>query len=454
MGTPPSWAGFFCLWTFFTGRELKVMIVDEAVITVEAGQGGNGCASFRREKYIPRGGPDGGNGGRGGDVFLEARLDTRTLVDFIYRPLFRAKHGTHGKGKNMHGRAADPVVIPVPVGTVVWSGDNELIADMRENGMRFLIAKGGRGGRGNMTFATATQKAPRLAENGEPGEVKVIRLELKLLADVGLLGFPNAGKSTLLSRVSQARPKIADYPFTTLEPHLGVVVLSDNRHFVMADVPGLIEGASEGRGLGIKFLRHLERTRLLLHLVDLSGIQNQAGLVQEIKTIDRELYKHSSQFKKIPQIIVLTKIDTVSNREKASAWAQKIEKKGNKVFMISAVSGEGLQNLLEECWKIVQTTLLVDEKTEDAEVRYEVKPRFKAWKELNGYHVSGREVEKWVTMTRFESRDSLERFQKILKRLGVTKELHRLGAKPGETIFLGDKELIFEPDHLERPSET
>ncbi len=431
------------------------MIVDEAVITVEAGQGGNGCSSFRREKYIPRGGPDGGNGGRGGDIILEARLDTRTLVDFIYRPLFRAKHGEHGKGKNQHGRAAEPVVIHVPVGTMVWSPDHELITDMRENGQRFLVARGGRGGRGNTTFATATQKAPRLAENGEPGETKVLRLELKLLADVGLLGFPNAGKSTLLSRVSKARPKIADYPFTTLEPQLGVISLSENRNFVMADMPGLIEGASQGKGLGIKFLRHLERTRLLLHLVDLTSVKDLKDLQRQIKTIDRELFNHSARFKKTPQILVLTKADALLEKEKALAWAKSFSKKGIKVFLISAVSGEGLAALLEETWKRVQEPLpLMDEIGPESEVKYEVKARFRVWKEGSGYHVSGREVDKWVAMTRFESRDGLERFQKILKRLGVIGELHRQGAKPGDTVFLGNKELFYEPNRLETRHES
>ncbi len=428
------------------------MIVDEAVITVEAGQGGNGCSSFRREKYIPRGGPDGGNGGRGGDVLLEARLDTRTLVDFIYRPLYRAKHGEHGKGKNMHGRAADPVVVPVPVGTVVWSAENELIADMSENGKKLIIAKGGRGGRGNTTFATATQKAPRLAENGEPGEVKVLRLELKLIADAGFLGYPNAGKSTLLSRVSKARPKIADYPFTTLEPQLGVVNLSGNRHMVLADVPGLIEGASQGKGLGIKFLRHLERTRILLHLVDVTNIQDFRELNRQIKSINQELFNHSPRFKKTPQIIVFTKLDAIADRTKLHRWAQRLEKK-NPVFLISAVSGEGLEGLMEETWKKIQSPLPVDEKSENSEVKYEVKPRFKIWKEDDGFHVTGTEVEKWVVMTRFESRDALERFQKILVRLGVIHELNRLGAKPGDTVCLGNKELIYESDRLESSSE-
>jgi len=337
---------------------------------------------------------------------------------------------------------------------MVWSPENELIADMRENGQTFQVAKGGRGGRGNTTFATATQKAPRLAENGEPGETKVLRLELKLLADVGLLGFPNAGKSTLLSRVSKARPKIADYPFTTLEPQLGVVSLSEGRNLVMADVPGLIEGASQGKGLGIKFLRHLERTRLLLHLVDLTTVRDLKDLSHQIKTIDRELFNHSLRFKKTPQILVLTKLDALPDRENAMKWVKSFEKKGKKIFLMSAVSGEGLSDLLEEIWKRIQEPLPLDEKGPALEVKYEVKSRFRAWKENDGFHVSGKEIDKWITMTRFESRDALERFQKILKRLGVMSELKRLGAKPGDTIFLGHKELIYEPDRLESTREN
>ena len=285
------------------------MIIDEVEIQIEAGAGGNGCISFRREKYVPRGGPNGGNGGRGGDVFLEARTDVSTLVDFLYHPLFRAKHGEHGKGKNMHGKDSPQITIRVPIGTLVKDQNQNVVVDMDHEGMIFLIAKGGRGGRGNATFATSTQQAPRLAEKGEPGEIKTLHLELKLLADVGIVGFPNAGKSTLLSRITHATPKIADYPFTTLEPQLGVVELSESRSFVLADVPGLIEGASSGKGLGIRFLKHLERTRLLLHLVDLSNVTSLKELETRIKIINRELKGHSPQFLKMPQILVLTKTD-------------------------------------------------------------------------------------------------------------------------------------------------
>lgn len=430
------------------------MIIDEVTITVEAGAGGNGCLSFRREKYIPRGGPDGGEGGRGGDIFLEARTDVHTLVDFIYQPLFRARHGEHGKGKNKHGKDAEPVVVRVPVGTLVFDPEKNLIVDMNEDGMKFLIAKGGRGGRGNTTFATSTQQAPRLAERGEPGEIKTIRLELKLLADVGIVGFPNAGKSTLLSRITRAHPKIADYPFTTLEPQLGVVQLSGGRSFVVADVPGLIEGASQGKGLGIRFLKHLERTKLLLHLVELATVETFTEIEKRIRVINRELRQHSAQFQKTPQLVVLTKMDAVPP-SKYESWARRLEKKGQPVLTISSVTGQGLNPLMEAVWK-----LLSEIRAEAAakpvaakEALYQAKPRFEIQKHDDGFHVTGPEIKKWVAMTHFESRDALERFHKILRRMGVIKELRRQGAREGDTVFCEDQELLYEPDVLDNGHE-
>ena len=425
------------------------MIVDEVNITIEAGAGGNGCLSFRREKYIPRGGPDGGNGGCGGDVFLEARNDVNTLVEFIYRPLFRADHGQHGKGKNMHGRNASEITIRVPVGTLVWDKNNELVVDMADEGKRFLIAKGGRGGRGNTTFATSTQQAPRLAERGEPGEKKTLRLELKLLADVGLVGFPNAGKSTLLSRVSQARPKIADYPFTTLEPQLGVVRLSGERSFVLADIPGLIEGASQGKGLGIRFLRHLERTKILLHLVELATVDRFVDLVKNVRIINKELGHHSAKLKKIPQVIVLTKVDTASNKS-VKEWTLKLKKKGLEVFVISAVTGQGLDPLMEECWKRVLKIKreTIKSKTPVGEKLYMAKSRFVIEKEGDSYHVIGPEIRKWVAMTNFSSRDALERFYKILQRMGVVAELKKQGIQEGDLVYCEKMELLFESEQL------
>ncbi len=425
------------------------MIVDEVTITLEAGAGGDGCLSFRREKYIPRGGPDGGNGGRGGSIYLESRNDVNTLVDFIYHPLYRAHHGEHGKGKNMHGRESDSITIRVPVGTLVWDENKKLITDMNEDGKRFLIAKGGRGGRGNTTFATSTQQAPKLAERGEPGEKKVLRLELKLLADVGVVGFPNAGKSTLLSRVTHAHPKIADYPFTTLEPQLGVVRLSEGRSFVLADLPGIIEGASQGKGLGIRFLRHLERTKIILHLVELASLTTFAELEKRIKVIRGEMKKHSAKFLKIPQVIVLTKTDAATALP-FQAWAQKLRKKGGKVLTISAVTGEGLKELLEECWrqlvKIKEADLAAPPEAE--KVLYQAKVRFKVAKDGDAFRVTGPEIQKWVAMTNFSSRDALERFYKILQRMGVIQALKKKGVREGSVIYCEGEELIFESEQL------
>jgi GTP-binding protein len=425
------------------------MIVDEVTITVEGGSGGNGCLSFRREKFIPRGGPDGGNGGRGGNIFLEARTDVSTLVDFIYKPIYEAKHGVHGKGKNMHGQAAEDVMVRVPVGTMVYNEDKELIVDMNQLGMKYLIAKGGRGGRGNTTFTTATQQAPKLAEKGEPGEKKILRLELKLLADVGIVGFPNAGKSTLLSRITAATPKIADYPFTTLEPQLGVVRLSEGRSFVMADIPGIIEGASQGKGLGIKFLRHLERTKMLIHLVELATLTSYAELEKRIKTIRNEMKQHSAKFVDMPELLVLSKVDSAANSDYIN-WVKKLEKKGTRVLVISAVAGTGMKELLEELWKDL-TKIREDEKNAPPvfeEKVFQAKVRFKTEKIGDDYYVTGPEIRKWVAMTTFDNFDATERFYRILRRMGVIKELKKLGVKKGDKVICEDIELAFD-DYLE-----
>ena len=415
------------------------MIVDEITITVEAGSGGDGCLSFRREKFVPYGGPDGGNGGRGGNVFMEARTDVGTLVDFIYKPIYEAKHGVHGKGKNMYGKATEDVIIRVPVGTMVFDENHELIVDLNQKDMKFLVAKGGRGGRGNTTFTTATQQAPKIAERGEPGEKKILRLELKLLADVGLVGFPNAGKSTLLSRVTHATPKIADYPFTTLEPQLGVVRIAEGRSFVMADVPGLIEGASQGKGLGIKFLKHLERTKILLHLVELATLESFTDLEKRIKTIKNELKQHSPKFLEMPQLLVLTKVDSAATPE-YSKWVKKLEKKGVETLVISAVTGLGLKTLMEKVWgmlteikeKELNQPVVLEEKV------YQAKVRFKVEKHEGFFLVSGPEIKKWVAMTNFNNHDATERFYRIIKRMGVIKELKKLDVHKGDKIICED----------------
>jgi GTP-binding protein len=321
--------------------------VDEARILVKAGDGGNGCVSFRRERYVPRGGPNGGDGGKGGDVILQADSQLSTLLDLTYPRKFVARKGTHGKGKDQSGRNGEDLIIRVPAGTLVRDDQGEeLLQDLLRDGQRFVIARGGRGGRGNARFATSTHRAPRQAEKGENGEERWLRLELKLLADVGLIGYPNVGKSTLLSKISSARPKIADYPFTTLIPNLGVVVREDRRPFVVADIPGLIEGASRGAGLGLTFLRHAERTRLLIHLLDVSE-PSSGNPVKDFQTLNRELKAYHPSLHEKTQIIALNKIDIPSVRKRAKGVEIQFRKMGFPFFLISGMTGEGVENLME-----------------------------------------------------------------------------------------------------------
>ena len=331
------------------------MFVDEVEIRVAAGNGGRGCIAFRREKFVPRGGPSGGDGGNGGSVYFVASPHLNTLVSFRFHPDFKAERGQHGMGSNMHGRNGKHLVIKVPIGTVVYElpeegGEPVQLADLIEDGKKVRIAAGGQGGRGNARFASATNRAPRRADPGTPGEIRHLRLQLKLLADVGLVGFPNAGKSTLISRISAAKPKIADYPFTTLTPHLGVVALSDDRSFVVADVPGLIEGAHRGLGLGHQFLRHLERTRLLVHMIDVSG-QSGRDPVEDFKTIRRELELYRPELAEKPAIAAANKMDAVADRAPITRLAAHLRRRGIPLHRISAVTGDGVPGLVEEMWR-------------------------------------------------------------------------------------------------------
>ncbi len=322
------------------------MFIDEVIISVKAGDGGNGCLAFRREKYVPHGGPSGGDGGRGGDVVMVASQHYNTLLHLRFNPEHNAGRGRHGEGSNRTGRDGAEIEIPVPVGTVVFDAANgELLHDFTRDGERFTIARGGRGGRGNQHFATPTHQAPTEHEPGRPGEEKKLRLELKLLADVGLVGFPNAGKSTLISRISSARPKIADYPFTTLEPHLGVVALEDSRTFVVADIPGLIEGAHEGHGLGTRFLRHVERTRLLLHLVDVSEASGRDP-VHDFDVVMSELRSFSEDLAAKPMIVVATKLDAAQDPARVQALRKHAESLGLPFAGISSATGLGIQELI------------------------------------------------------------------------------------------------------------
>ena len=323
-----------------------MQFIDEAKITVISGNGGDGCVSFRREKFVPKGGPNGGDGGKGGDVVAVADANMSSLLDYRYRKEYRARNGQPGRGKDQHGKSGSDLVIPVPAGTVITSSeDGETLADLVEDGERFILAGGGGGGRGNSRFVSPTNRAPRQAESGRPGARREVKLELKILADVGILGFPNAGKSTLISRISAARPKISGYPFTTLIPNLGVVSYGDHQSFVIADIPGIIEGAHRGLGLGIRFLKHVERTRLLVHMLDLDPVSGRDP-VEDFDKINSELREYSANLAEKPQLVVLNKTDIPEAREAGAETARRLEERGIETLSISAVTGEGSRQLV------------------------------------------------------------------------------------------------------------
>ena len=421
----------------------RSLFVDHARIVVRGGAGGRGAMSFRREKYVPMGGPDGGNGGKGGDVLLIADPQKKSLLDLTYRPHFYAEEGEPGGGSNKSGHGGKDLRVFMPAGTLVFR-EGKLLADLRTPGQTYLAAKGGRGGRGNSSFKTQRTTAPQISEKGEPGESFDLDLELKLLADVGFVGCPNAGKSSLLARLTSARPKIADYPFTTLNPNLGVAEWHGTS-MVMADIPGLIEGAHTGRGLGHEFLRHIERTRILLHVVDMSGFDGKDPLTS-IKMINEELRQHSPKLMKKPMIIVANKIDLTGAEDAVKALKKKVKKW--KIFPVSAATGLGLDALLAYVARELAKAEPPEEdpRSEEPfrfviELDYEVKP------EAEGvWRVSGHKVEKLAAMTNFDQSEGLRRFQNILKKMGVEKELMRQGAEPGNTVRIKDFEFYFEVD--------
>lgn len=420
------------------------MFVDEALIEVKAGDGGNGCVAFRREKYVPFGGPAGGDGGKGGDVILYVDPHLNTLYRFTRRRHFRAERGQHGRGKNQHGASGADLRIPVPPGTIVRDAETgQVIADLTEPGQEVVVARGGRGGRGNARFATPTNQAPRIAENGEPGEERTLRLELKLLADVGLVGKPNAGKSTLLAAVTAARPKIAPYPFTTLSPHLGVVVLDEQTDFVMADLPGLIEGASQGKGLGHEFLRHVERTRLLIHLLDGSA----PDPLEDFRAINEELAAFGHGLAEKPQIVAFNKMDLPEAREHWQDVRRALEAEGYEAFPISGLTRDGVMPLLWRAAERLQQ--LPREPVAAAEVpvfRLEEDDERIFWveREEDGWRVHGRRVERLAAMTPFELDEAVQRFQRALEAMGVTDALRGAGVQPGDTVRIGSTELVWE----------
>ena len=416
--------------------------LDKVRIFAQAGNGGNGSLSFRREKFVEWGGPNGGNGGIGGDIILQADENLTTLLDLTYRPHFKAESGDIGRGWDKHGRAGENLFIRVPVGTAVYE-DGRLLGDLTWHGQLLLAAKGGRGGRGNASFKSARNTAPKIAENGEPGEAKTLDLELKLIADVGLVGCPNAGKSTLLSRVSSAHPKIADYPFTTLSPNLGVVRFKD-KSFVAADIPGLIEGAHSGKGLGTEFLRHVERTRILIHLIDVSGFSEKTPY-ENYRAITQELALYSKKLAKKPVLIAANKMDLTGADEQIKKLRAKL--KGKKVVPISGVTGAGLNDLLAEAVKLLAKT---PKEAEDAPAVSPVKhfrlgEEFFVEKEGDGFRVVGKKVERFFVMTNFDQEQAVSRFQNILRKMGVEKALERQGIAPGDPVYIGDTEFIFEP---------
>nr|WGD91573.1 GTPase ObgE [Bacillus subtilis] len=426
------------------------MFVDQVKVYVKGGDGGNGMVAFRREKYVPKGGPAGGDGGKGGDVVFEVDEGLRTLMDFRYKKHFKAIRGEHGMSKNQHGRNADDMVIKVPPGTVVTDDDTkQVIADLTEHGQRAVIARGGRGGRGNSRFATPANPAPQLSENGEPGKERYIVLELKVLADVGLVGFPSVGKSTLLSVVSSAKPKIADYHFTTLVPNLGMVETDDGRDFVMADLPGLIEGAHQGVGLGHQFLRHIERTRVIVHVIDMSGLEGRDPY-EDYLTINQELSEYNLRLTERPQIIVANKMDMPEAAENLEAFKEKLTD-DYPVFPISAVTREGLRELLFEVANQLENTpefpLYDEEELTQNRVMYTMENEevpFNITRDPDGVFVlSGDSLERLFKMTDFSRDESVKRFARQMRGMGVDEALRERGAKDGDIIRLLEFEFEF-----------
>ncbi len=420
------------------------MFYDEALIYVKAGDGGDGCVAFRREKYVPYGGPAGGDGGKGGDVVLYVDPHLNTLYRFSKQHHFRAARGEHGSGQNRHGASGADLRIPVPPGTLVYDADSgELLGDLTRPGQELVVARGGRGGRGNARFVTPGNQAPRIAEHGERGQERNLRLELKLLADVGIIGLPNSGKSTLLAAVTAARPKIAPYPFTTLEPNLGVVVLDPETEFVLADIPGLVEGAAEGKGLGHEFLRHIERTRVLIHLLD--GLSNDP--LADMVTVNRELEAFGHGLLDKPQLVVINKIDLPQVRERWSALKTAFDAHGCPVMAISALTREGTQDLLYQVARVLAETP-AEEYGFPREIPIfrlgEDEKAFTIEREDRAWRVRGVQVERMAAMTVWNLDEAVHRFLRALERMGVVEALEKAGVKPGDTVYIGDRELVWE----------
>ena len=419
------------------------MFTDYAKIKVKSGNGGNGAVTFRREKYVAAGGPDGGDGGKGGDVYFIVDKDLNTLLDFRFKKNFKAEDGKNGEGSHRYGKSGEDLYIKVPRGTVVKDAETEkVLADLSEENQKELLFEGGRGGKGNSHFATSTRQAPRFSQDGEKGIERELILELKLLADVGLLGFPNVGKSTFLSRTTSATPKIADYHFTTLEPNLGVVKTPYGDSFVIADIPGIIEGASEGVGLGLQFLRHIERTRLLLHVIDVSGSEGR-NPVEDFNVINEELKQYSEKLANRKQIIVANKIDSMQDESLYIELEKMAKEKGIEIYKISAATGEGVETLLNHVTEVLKT-LPKEEIVEVVERKLytlEDETDFTITREDGMYIVDGPAVQKIMRRVNLEDNESMYYFQKCLDELGVNEALKEAGVKEGDTVKVVDWEL-------------
>lgn len=422
------------------------MFIDEVTIEVHAGNGGDGCCAFRREKYIPMGGPYGGNGGRGSNIIFKVDEGLHTLLDLRYNRIIKGKKGENGTGKNCDGKNSEDVIIRVPQGTVITDIDTNLIvADLKNKSDQVIVAYGGRGGRGNTAFKTQSNPAPNFSENGEPGEVKYLKVELKMLADVGLVGLPSVGKSTLISQVSKAKPKIAAYHFTTLTPNLGVCKDKLDRSFVMADLPGLIEGASEGDGLGDRFLRHIERTRVIAHVVDMSGFEGRDPY-DDYVTINKELEKFSPKLIQKPQIIIANKMDMEESTKNLENFKQKVN---SPIYEISAMNNEGLDEVLLALGDLIASTEdkpLFEEDQFEGHVLYKFKKEepYTITREDNGTWVlSGKELEKLFRMTKFTTDEGILRFTRRLRKMGVDEKLESLGAKEGDIVRILDFEFEY-----------
>ena len=421
------------------------MFVDEATVELYAGSGGDGCKAFRREKGVPLGGPFGGNGGRGSNIIFKASTGLNTLVDLKYKKIIKGFRGENGLGKGMNGKGAEDIIIKVPIGTVITDLQSGLIiADLTNEDESIIVATGGRGGRGNIAFATRNNPAPDFAENGEPGEYRKIKLELKLMADVGLVGMPSVGKSTIISKLSASKPKIADYPFTTLKPNLGVVKVNDGRSFVLADLPGLIEGASLGHGLGDRFLRHIERTRIIAHIIDMSGYSGR-NPIDDYNIINKELKEFDDKLLKKPQIVVANQMDMPAASDNLKKFKKEIDV---EVFEISAIKGEGLSKvalkLADMLDEIPRDNLYENEKFESHVIyKFKKEKPFTINKEDDVWVIRGKEIEKFVIMSRLDSNESVLRFSNKLRKFGIDDELKKMGALEGDTVRILDFEFEY-----------